>query len=41
MKEIYEAPILELIEYQTEEKVTVLISDTTGDNDILNPWSIF
>lgn len=36
MKEIYESPLLELIEYQTEDSITI---SGTGDNDIPNPWN--
>lgn len=39
MKEIYEAPLLELIEYQTEESITLISG--IGDNDLVNPWRLF
>ena len=37
MKEIYESPVLEVVEYETEEVIT---NDSTlyGDNDFLEPW---
>ena len=36
MKEIYESPNLEVIEYETEDVITV--SGTYGDNDFQDPW---
>lgn len=35
MKEIYESPNLEVIEYETEDVITV---SGFGDNDFTDPW---
>ena len=37
MKEIYESPVLEVVEYETEEVITNG-SSTYGDNDFSDPW---
>jgi len=36
MKEIYESPNLEVIEYETEDVITT--SANYGDNDFQDPW---
>ncbi len=36
MKEIYESPNLEVIEYETEDVITT--STPYGDNDFTDPW---
>ena len=36
MKEIYESPVLEVVEYETEDVITV--SASYGDNDFQEPW---
>ena len=38
MKEIYESPILEVVEYETEEITNANSSVNYGDNDFSDPW---
>ena len=37
MKEIYESPVLEVVEYETEDVITNG-SGNYGDNDFSDPW---
>ncbi len=37
MKEIYESPNIEIIEYETNDVITVSVY---GDNDFSDPWGI-
>ncbi len=38
MKEIYESPELEVVEYESEDVITVNDSTNYGDNDFFDPW---
>ena len=36
MKELYESPVFDIVEYETEDVITVSVG--YGDNDFSDPW---
>ncbi len=38
MKELYESPVFDIVEYETEDVITTTGSGNYGDNDFSDPW---